>query len=218
MSSLTSLGPPTAQGRWSLVDVGAPDPTASRHALAGVMHDRHGVLTRESVRSEGVPGGFSVLYDSFAQMETLGAARRGYFIEGLGGAQFALPGAVDRLRAVREPGDERAIALAATDPANPYGVSVDWPSERGTFQRAAGAFVVLAGGVASLYVERGGRGLVALRDYDGTWETAAVGALAQLLGEGRFRRISVERADDALEPFLRDAGFVATPKGLVLYS
>jgi ATP-dependent Lhr-like helicase len=218
MSSLSALGPPTAQGRWSLVDVGTPDPTASRHALAGVLLERHGVLTRESIRSEAVAGGFAAVYPVLRAMEEAGRIRRGYFVAGLGGAQFALPGAVDRLRAVREPGDERAIALAATDPANPYGVSVDWPSERGTFQRAAGAFVVLAGGVASLYVERGGRGLVALRDYDGTWETAAVGALAQLLGEGRFRRISVERADDALEPFLRDAGFVATPKGLVLYS
>ena len=84
--------------------------------------------------------------------------------------------------------------------------------------RAAGAYVVLAGGVASLYVEKGGRGLVALRDFDGTWEATAVGALSQLVGEGRFRRISVEKVDDALEPYLREAGFVATPKGLVLYS
>ena len=216
MSSLSSLGPPTAQGRWSLVDVGAPDPTQSRHALAGVMLDRHGVLTRESVRSEGVSGGFASVYPVLRAMEEAGRIRRGYFVSGLGGAQFALPGAVDRLRAVRDPGDERPLVLAATDPANPFGVTLDWPAPN--LQRAAGAYLVLAGGVASLYVEKGGRGLVALREFDGTWEATAVGALSQLLGEGRFRRISVERADERLEPYLRDAGFVATPKGLVLYS
>jgi ATP-dependent Lhr-like helicase len=127
-----------------------------------------------------------------------------------------LPGAVDRLRAVRRPGDEKALVLAATDPANPYGVSVDWPAPN--LQRAAGAYVVLAGGVASLYVEKGGKGLVALREYDGSWEAIAVDALKQLLGEGRFRRIVVERVAEPLDPFLREAGFVATPKGLVLYS
>jgi ATP-dependent Lhr-like helicase len=217
LSSLSSLGPPTAQGRWSLVDVGAADPTASRHALAGVLLDRHGILTRESIRSEGVAGGFAAVYPVLRAMEDAGRIRRGYFIAGLGGAQFALPGAVDRLRSVREPAiDERAVVLAATDPANPYGVTVDWPAPN--LQRAAGAYVVFARGIAALYVEKGGRGLVALREYDGTWEATAVSALKQLLGEGRFRRISVEKADTELEQYLRDAGFVSTPKGLVLYS
>ncbi len=216
LSSLTALGPPTAQGRWALVDVGTADPTQSRHAMAGVLLDRHGVLTRQSARAEGVMGGFAAVYPVLRAMEEAGRIRRGYFVAGLGGAQFALPGAVDRLRAVREPTDERPLVLAATDPANPYGISVDWPAPN--LQRAAGAYVVLAGGVASLYVEKGGRGLVALRLFDGTWEAAAVEALKQLLGEGRFRRISVERVDPALDPFLREAGFVPTPKGLVLYA
>jgi ATP-dependent Lhr-like helicase len=216
LSSLSALGPPTAQGRWSLVDVGTADPTQSSHAMAGVLLDRHGVLTRQSARAEGVAGGFAAVYPVLRAMEEAGRIRRGYFVAGLGGAQFALPGAVDRLRAVRDPGDERSLILAATDPANPYGISVDWPVPGP--QRAAGAYVVLAGGVASLYVEKGGRGLVALREFDGTWEVPAIEALKQLLGEGRFRRISVERVPDALDPFLRQAGFVPTPKGLVLYA
>jgi ATP-dependent Lhr-like helicase len=216
LSSLSSLGPPTAQGRWSLVDVGTADPTQSLHTLAGVLLDRHGILTRQGARAEGIAGGFAAVYPVVRAMEEAGRIRRGYFVAGLGGAQFALPGAVDRLRAVRQPTDERPFVLAATDPANPYGVSVDWPLPN--LQRAAGAYVVLAGGMAALYVEKGGRGLVALRPFDGSWEANAVSALKQLVGEGRFRRISVERADPALEPFLRDAGFVATPKGLALYS
>ena len=85
-------------------------------------------------------------------------------------------------------------------------------------QRAAGAYVVLVKGQAALYVEKGGRGLVALRELDGPWEAAAIAALRGLLTEGRFRRIAVEKVDTGMEPFLREAGFVATPKGLVLYS
>ena len=217
LSSLSALGPPTAQGRWSLVDTGTADPTQSRHAMAGVLLDRHGVLTRQAAKAEGVAGGFAAVYPVLRAMEEAGRIRRGYFVAGLGGAQFALPGAVDRLRAVRQPGDElRPLVLAATDPANPYGISVDWPVAN--LQRAAGAYVVLAGGVASLYVEKGGKGLVVLREFDGTWEAVAVNALKQLVGEGRFRRMSVEKVADALEPFLREAGFVVTPKGLVLYS
>jgi ATP-dependent Lhr-like helicase len=219
LSSLSTLGPPRAQGRWSLVDVGdAPDPTASAHALAGVLLDRHGVLTRGAVKGEAIPGGFASVYPVLRAMEEAGRIRRGYFVAGLGGAQFALPGAVDRLRAVRERGDSPSLVLAATDPANPYGVSVPWPETESSLQRAAGAFVVLVGGEASLYVEKGGRGLVALREFDGSWEADAVAALDHLLGEGRFRRISVEKVDPELDPHLRDAGFVTTPKGLVRYA
>ena len=89
--------------------------------------ERHGVLTREAVRGEGITGGFDGVYPVLRAMEEAGRIRRGYFIAGLGGAQFALPGAVDRLRSVREPTDERPLVLAATDPANPYGITVEWP-------------------------------------------------------------------------------------------
>src|SRR5207245_7295231 len=125
LGSLTALGPPRAQGRWSLVeaDLPAPAPASATssidraRALAGVLLDRHGVLTREAVRAEGHPGGFAGVYPVLRNMEEAGRVRRGYFVAGLGGAQFALPGAVDRLRAASAP---VPIVLAATDPANPY--------------------------------------------------------------------------------------------------
>ncbi|MEY2565860.1 MAG: ATP-dependent helicase Lhr and Lhr-like helicase [Actinomycetota bacterium] len=225
LGNLSALGPPKAQGRWSLVasEVGDGDPTRAAYALAGVLLERHGVLTREAVRGEGVPGGFAAVYPVLRAMEESGRIRRGYFVAGLGGAQFALPGAVDRLRTFRDPPTpSRATLLAATDPGNPYGLSIPWPTvteaRSGRPQRAAGAHVVLINGEAALYVEKGGRGLVALRALDGTWEELAVMALDGLLVDGRFKRISVERCPAELESFLRDHGFVSTPKGLVRYA
>jgi ATP-dependent Lhr-like helicase len=221
------LGPPKAQGRWSLLarelgDVSATEAHATEAgaALARVLLDRHGVLTREAVRGEGIPGGFATLYPVLRAMEEAGRIRRGYFVTGLGGAQFALPGAVDRLRAVREGGPEPHVAvLAATDPANPYGVALPWPDTAATrLQRAAGAFVVLVDGLPSLYVEKGGRGLVALRAFDGTWEEPAVAALGDLVARGRYTRLSIERFPSELEARLRAADFVPTPKGLVRYA
>jgi ATP-dependent Lhr-like helicase len=165
------------------------------------------------------------VYPVLRAMEESGRIRRGYFVAGLGGAQFALPGAVDRLRTFRDaPMPSRATLLAATDPGNPYGLSIPWPAtasvaERsGRPQRAAGAHVVLINGEAALYVEKGGRGLVALRPFDGEWEDLAVSALDGLLVEGRFKRISVDRCPPELEPYLREHGFVSTPKGLVRYA
>jgi ATP-dependent Lhr-like helicase len=226
LGSLSALGPPTAQGRWSLVSrelaAAGPEtvsPTESATAVVGTLLERHGVLTRAAVRGEGVPGGFAGVYPVLRAMEESGRIRRGYFVTGLGGAQFALPGAVDRLRAFRDgeaEGQPGAVVLAATDPANPYGVALPWPVKGP--QRAAGAFVVLVGGAPSLYVERGGKGLVALRAYDGTWEDEAVAALGGLLAAGRFKRLAVEHADPELEPRLRAADFVPTPKGLVRYA
>jgi ATP-dependent Lhr-like helicase len=229
LGSLTALGPPKAQGRWTLLarelgDPAAVSATESATALAGVLLDRYGVLTREAVRGEGVPGGFAAVYPVLRAMEEAGRIRRGYFVAGLGGAQFALPGAVDRLRTFRDgapDGVDSALVLAATDPANPYGVALSWPQPDadGTRpQRAAGAFVVLIDGLASLYVERGGRGVTALRPLDGTWEAAAVAALGELITGGRFTRLSLERYPPELEPLLRTADFVPTPKGLVRYA
>src|SRR5581483_5450455 len=159
LGSLTVLGPPKAQGRWSLVDADLPRddsvPTERSMRLASVLLDRHGVLTRESVRGEGHAGGFAAVYPVLRAMEEAGRVRRGYFVAGLGGAQFALAGAVDRLRASKPDGEDSeptALVLAATDPANPYGVALPWPVKGP--QRAAGAYVVLLDGVPSLYLER----------------------------------------------------------------
>ncbi len=124
---------PAVQGRWSLTAplfAGGPaevDPTARRRAQAELLLERYGIVTREQVLAEGIPGGFSVLYDQFAALETIGVCRRGYFVEGLGGAQFALPGAVERLRAQRDDDEAPPVVLAATDPAQPYGGVLKWP-------------------------------------------------------------------------------------------
>jgi ATP-dependent Lhr-like helicase len=225
LRSLTVLGPPRAQGRWSLVQFPPMDPadlTRAAHARAAALLGRHGVLTREAVRAEGTPGGFAGVYPVLRAMEEAGRIRRGYFVAGLGGAQFALPGAVDRLRSYRTPaGDGPArppsvLVLAATDPCNPYGAALAWP-ERGP-QRVAGAYVVLVDGEASLYLERGGRGLLGLRAFDASWEDAAVTALVGLLHDGRLRRMVLQRYPEQLAEALAAAGFVTTPKGLARYA
>src|SRR4029079_16924403 len=183
-----------AQGRWSLLarelgDVTAVNPTEAATALASVLLDRHGVLTREAARGEGVPGGFASVYPVLRAMEESGRIRRGYFVTGLGGAQFALPGAVARLRGFRDgapDGVPGAVVLAATDPANPYGVALHWPETEGARpQRRRVASVVLVDGLAALYLEKGGGGLVSLRAFDGTWEAHAVTALGDLVSAGR---------------------------------
>ncbi|MBW3615954.1 MAG: hypothetical protein KY439_11720, partial [Actinobacteria bacterium] len=145
-------------------------------------------------------------------------------VAGLGGAQFALPGAVDRLRQYREraPGATApAVVLTATDPANPYGVALPWPEVVGAAggrpARTAGSYVVLLDGAASLYVERRAKGLVALRPFDGTWELEAVHALDQLLDSGRLSRVVVGRVDPELHRYLKEAHFVPTPRGWARY-
>ncbi|HVL93007.1 MAG TPA: DEAD/DEAH box helicase [Acidimicrobiales bacterium] len=213
---LATLGPPTSQGRWSLVERGGATPTEGAAAVAAALLERHGVVTREAVRGEGIPGGFAGVYPVLRAMEEAGRIRRGYFVAGLGGAQFALPGAVDRLRAARGGGPEvPTVVLAATDPANPFGVALAWPVPGP--KRVAGAYVVIVDGLASLYLERGGRGLLALRETDGTWEEAAVAALATLVTGARRSRLTVAAPTAALEPALSAAGFVPTPRGLTLY-
>src|SRR5206468_9867922 len=141
------------------------------HQLALALLDRHGVLVRESVMAEGIEGGFSAAYPMLRALEEAGRIRRGYFVAGLGAAQFALAGALERLRSVREPasvtGDAPAVhLLAAADPANPYGAAVPWPrrgeGDKRPLPRAAGASVVLVDGFAALYLDRGGSSLQTL--------------------------------------------------------
>ena len=142
-------------------------------------------MTREHVLAEGIPGGFSSLYDSFTALETLGVCQRGYFVEGLGGAQFALPGAAERLRARSQRDDDAAppLVLAATDPAQPYGGVLKWPKrDARSPARQAGAYVVLAGAEPVLYVERGGKGLQVLAEDDDPRLGAAIEALAARRG------------------------------------
>src|SRR4051794_28869458 len=146
-------GAPATAGRWSRTDrlfSGAPE----RRALAELLLERQGIVTRDGVRAEGIPGGYGAVYAELRALETLGLCRRGYFVEGLGGAQFALGGAVERLRELRERDDDREpLVLAAADPAQPYGASLPWPKRAGArAARVAGAFLVSLGGEPVLYV------------------------------------------------------------------
>jgi ATP-dependent Lhr-like helicase len=212
------------QGRWSsaapLFD-GEPD----RRALAELLLERQGIVTRDSVRGEGIAGGYGAVYSELRALETLGTCRRGYFVEGLGGAQFALGGAVERLRELRprEDDEPEPLVLAAADPAQPYGAALPWPKRAGArAARVAGARVVLLGGEAALFVERGGRSLVPLRDPDPEWLRIALAALVAHVKRGGAKRLAVERFDgepvvDSLAmPLLVEAGFLAGPRRAVL--
>ena len=219
---------PAVQGRWSLTAglfaAGDGDPVARRRTQAELLLERYGIVTREQVLAEGVPGGFSSLYDSLAALETIGVARRGYFVEGLGGAQFALPGAVERLRAQREHERERPVVLAATDPAQPYGGVLKWPQtvEGRSPSRTAGAYVVLSGGDPIVYVERGGKGLQVLVEPLDERIMPAMAELADAVGRGRIKRLALERVDgepvvgSEWEQALIELGFRAGPRKLTL--
>jgi ATP-dependent Lhr-like helicase len=222
---LSRLGPPAAAGRWSLVAAlrrPPPAPTETLAARAEQLLERHGVLTREAVRAEGVSsgfgGGFAAVYPHLRALEETGRVRRGYFVAGLGAAQFALPGATDRLRGERDSDTDDAVVLAATDPAQPYGAAIAWPELAGRPSRSPGARCVLRGGHLLAYVERGGHGLLTNGDDHPAW----VEALAALVKDGRVRRVDLRTVDGlpartapAAEA-LREAGFVDGYRGLVL--
>jgi ATP-dependent Lhr-like helicase len=190
-------GAPPLQGRWSLAEdvfrAASADPGARGRAWAELLLERHGVLTRELVRAEGYPGGFSALYPALSALETLGAARRGYFVEGLGGAQFALPGAVERLRSQEEAPDA-ALVIATADPAQLYGAGLRWPdSEVRPPSRRAGACLVTIGGRPALSVHAGGRALRVVGRPDDV--QPALEALADAVRAGRLRKLSVDTID-----------------------
>jgi ATP-dependent Lhr-like helicase len=223
-------GPSTAAGRWSLAPPPDRDPTRRAHARAEVFLERHGVLTRGALDTERVTGGFTAVYKVLRAMEDSGRCRRGYVVEGLGAAQFAVPGAIDRLRAMsqvtgRDDHDAAAVVLAAADPAQPYGAALPWPPTVGNVRhrpaRKAGALAVLVQGSAALYVERGGRSLLSFTEDTETLRIA-IAALADAVRRGWLGSLSVQRADgeaaqqSALAELLRDAGFRATPRGLRL--
>ena len=225
--TLRRAGPPEGAGRWSLVEglrSPAPAVTERAHALARQLLDRHGIVTREAVLADGIPGGFVGIYPVFRAMEDAGHVRRGYFVAGLGGAQFAHPGAVDRLRSFRttdDPSEEDVptpVVLAAADPAQPYGAALPWPTSDGRPARQAGAYVVLVDGAPAAYLERGARSLVTFGAAPERW----VDAIASLVKDGRLKRIQLSRIDGAeaaehpVAADLRTAGFVDGYRGLTL--
>ncbi len=212
------------QGRWSLtapIFAGAPGPGARLRAQAELMMERYGIVTRETVLAEGVPGGFSTLYSELGNLELLGTARRGYFVEGLGGAQFALPGAVERLRSLPEARGDYLV-LAATDPANPYGASLSWPKLEGGRRpgRTPGAYLLLRDGEPEVFVERGGRGLLRLREMGEGELGAAMRALADAVRAGQLSKLAIEKLDGEAvigsghEEALIGAGFSRGPRKL----
>ncbi|KUJ68572.1 DEAD/DEAH box helicase [Streptomyces albus subsp. albus] len=245
-------GPPTVAGRWALLPEREPDPTHRAHALARALLDRHGVVTRGMVAAEGVEGGFSAAYRVLSAFEDSGQARRGYVVEGLGAAQFAMDGAVDRLRAVSAARDRaaglaadsgalfgappavRAVVLAAADPANAYGAALPWPEPpTGAGHkpgRKAGSLVVLVDGELVLYLERGGKTLLAWpagpaeaeSPDDDARLSAAVESLVQAGRAGALGTVTVERVNGTpalsspMGRTLESSGFHPTPRGFRL--
>jgi ATP-dependent Lhr-like helicase len=216
---LPRLIQPRATGRWSLVadlvGLGA-NVTERLHSEAGVLLQRHGVLTREAVVAEGWAGGFASLYPVLRAMEDSGRIRRGYFVEGLGGSQFALPGAVDRLRSLRDSGGG-VVAMAATDPANAYGSVLPWPATDGRMSRAAGTYCVLDDGRLVLYLERGGRSLLTSGEVNDSHLRALI-SIATNAGRVEIQKVDgLGVMESPLNAALREAGFSATHRSLVAY-
>jgi ATP-dependent Lhr-like helicase len=233
--------PPTAEGRWFAIDTMTPTSSSPMKtsatktsgpktsatewsaAIAQQLLARHGIVTRETAASEEVAGGFSAVYQVLKAMEDAGRVRRGYFVAGLGGAQFALPSAIDRLRSLREPPDDpRAVIVAATDPANPYGSTVKWPERAGGGPtRVAGAVVMLVDGFLAGYLRRGERELLLFAPEEEPQRSRLIRAAARTLAElsaprGMFlAEIDGEPATShRAAPLFVEAGFSMTAMGL----
>ncbi|MFM9033018.1 MAG: DEAD/DEAH box helicase [Mycobacterium sp.] len=221
---------PAVAGRWAALPAREPDSTLRAHFTAELLMNRYGVLTRNAVAALDVPGGFATLYKVLSALEEAGRCQRGYFVESLGGAQFATAATVDRLRGYAEALDgERAleaVVLAAADPANPYGAALPWPAGGPHGHRPgrkAGALVALVDGELVWFLERGGRSLLTF-GADPDAQQAAAGALAGMVAGGLIGGIVVEKIDGVpvlesagdTSAALLAAGFARTPRGLRL--
>jgi ATP-dependent helicase Lhr and Lhr-like helicase len=229
----TRASDPTVAGRWSALPAAELDSTVRAHFQAELLLNRHGVLTKGAASAEGIPGGFAMLYKVLTAFEDVGRCQRGYFVESLGGAQFAVASTVDRLRTYLDSVDPerreyQTVVLAAADPANPYGAALPWPDGAHRPGRKAGALVALVDGELAWFLERGGRTLLTFTD-DANAHHAAAGALADLVGARRVQSLLVEKVNGepvlapdaqpgqgAVVTALTDAGFARTPRGLRL--
>jgi len=229
--------PPSAEGRWSLVEERTGTPPSSTEwaaATAQQLLSRHGLVTREVAQAEGLPGGFSAVYPVFRSLEDGGRVRRGYFVSGVGAAQFALPPVLDLLRSLKElPEEPEVSVLAATDPANPYGTLLRWPSldggpARGP-SRTAGSQVVLVDGALAAFLARGGRQawvwLPEVEPDRGRVARAVASALGAIAGRGLLERRGgmlleevngVPAAESPLARHLPEAGFTPSSLGFHL--
>src|SRR5699024_8235778 len=208
--------PPSAVGRWSLLPARTDENTTALHAQAEYLLDRYGVITRGAITAEALPGGFSAYYRLLSTMEESGHIRRGYFIDGLGAAQFSTAATIDALRAYEhDPNQPQAVGLAATDPANPYGATLDWPATEGHRPgRTAGAYVVLVNGGLLLYLERGGKTLLQFGD---AHLAPAATALVDVLTRAKTDKLAISTVNGEpisgtqLAAHLIEAGFYTTP-------
>jgi ATP-dependent Lhr-like helicase len=208
-----------------------PDPRTTQWAAAVTQQllARHGVLTREAIAAESISGGFGVVYPVLKGLEENGRIRRGYFVAGLGATQFALPGALDLLRSMRQAPDDLEIAvLAATDPANPYGATLKWAADakagRGA-TRSVGATVILVNGALAAYLARGDRVLLTFLPEAEPDRSKVARAVAHVLidrartGGDAPRGMLIEEVDGsaplqhAMAPFLIEAGFISGALG-----
>ena len=234
--------PPTAQGRWSLNEVAFDEArtqparqTEWSHAIAQQLLTRYGVVFRETAHAENLPGGFSAIYDVLKALEESGRVRRGYFAADLGATQFAMPAAVDLLRSLRtsaQSDNREVVMLSATDPANPYGALLRWPSapeEGSNLTRSVGARVVLVDGALTAYVRRANPNVQVLLPEEEPARSQVARALAEFLvaqvqrednpeGRGRSSMLitsvnGVNVAEHPLARFLLDAGFQPAPLG-----
>ncbi len=222
--------PPTAQGRWALNAVAfepARNPTEWSHAIAQQLLVRYGVVFRETAHAEGLPGGFSAIYDVMKALEESGKVRRGYFAADLGATQFAMPAAVDLLRSlrIRRDGDRsEMLMLAATDPANPYGSLLKWPAggdASSSLQRSVGARVILCDGTLLAFLRRGNPNIQVFLPEEEPARSQSAKALAEFLVgraqlDGGMLLTSVNGMavhESSLARILLDAGFVAAPMG-----
>ena len=229
----SQAGPPSVGGRWSLLPEPALETTIRAKANAEQLLERHGVVTRGAVVNEGVRGGFALVYRVLSGFEETGRARRGYFIDGLGGAQFATGPTVDRLRSFARDPESReeptAVTLAATDPANPYGAALAWPPTEGATEdgprghrpgRKAGAVVVLVDGELALYLERGGKTALTFGLGEAHLAVASVSlakAVRERIGKARIDKVNGDFViGTPLGDALAEAGFGVSPQGLRL--
>ena len=219
---------PKVGGRWAALPAAEPDSTVRAHFTAELLMNRYGVLTRNAATAEGLPGGFATLYKVLTALEEAGRCQRGYFVESLGGAQFAVSATVDRLRGYADALDSPqhsprpsarpqqsvtdALVLAAADPANPYGTTLPWPARPDADTghrpgRKAGALVALVDGALVWYLERGGRSLLTFGAGDDA-QRAAAAALADLVSARRLAGVLVEKIDGtgALEATTAESG------------
>ena len=253
----TGSGPisdPSLAGRWSLVEaistsadeepvvadpqLATPSTLSTSGALGGVeltlwaveMLERYGIVTRGAVTAEGFPGGFAQAYRLYADFELAGVCRRGYFVKGLGGAQFAIPGAVDQLRDLaestrRDDHRPRVITLATTDPANPYGAAIPWPQPDANSalpKRSPGSLITLIDGQPAFYLERGGKTALAFSDFDEQGRATSIDSLVQTVRKADLATFTVERVngvpvrESEWAAALLTAGFSELPRGFTL--